>query len=111
MLSFLALSIILYLHVLGRAIVTVSLYNNTANLTCKHNNSEKAIYSDPPQISWKRNGIDVTGEVTIINTDPFQTVNMAVEDGDMVSCSIHLMTGGVKVEESDPIEIQYPVTG
>ena len=68
-----------------------------------------AIYSDPPRISWKRNGIDVTGEVTIINTELFQTVNMAVEDGDMVSCSIHLITGGV--EESNPIEIQYPLTG
>ena len=45
----------------------------------------------------------------IINTDPLQTVNMAVYDGDEVSCSIQLITGGV--EESDPIEIQYPVTG
>ena len=88
----------------------MSLYNNTANLTCNYNSElEDAIYSDPPQISWKRNGIDVTGEVIIINTDPLQTVNMAVYDGDEVSCSIHLITGGV--EESDPIEIQYPVTG
>ena len=89
----------------------MSLYNNTANLTCKYNNSEldDAIYSDPPRISWKRNGADVTGEVTILNTEPFQTVNMAVEDGDNVSCSIQLITGGV--EESDPIEIQYSVTG
>ena len=89
--------------------MSTSLYNNTATLTCKYNNSENTIYSDPPQISWKKNGINVTGEVTIINTDPFQTVNMAVDDGDEVSCSIHLITGGV--EESDPIEIQYSVTG
>ena len=82
--------------------------NNTATLTYKYNNSEDAIYSMPPQISWKRNGIDVTGEVIIINIEPFQTVNMAVEIGDNVSCSIHLITGGV--EESDPITIQYPLT-
>ena len=89
----------------------MSFDKNTAILTCNYNNSEleDAIYSDPPQIYWKRNGIDVTGEVIIINTDPFQTVNMAVDDGDEVSCSIHLITGGV--EESDPIEIQYPLTG
>ena len=93
-------SFILYSFYIERVIVSqVSLYNNTANLTCKYNNSKKAIYSDPPQISWKRNGIDVTGEVIIINTEPLQTVNMAVEDGDNVSCSIHLITGGV--EESD----------
>ena len=56
-----------------------------------------------------RNGTNVTSEVTIIITEPFQTVNMTVEDGDEVSCSIQLITGGV--EESDPIKIQYPVTG
>ena len=70
---------------------------------------ENAIYSDPPRVSWKRNGIDVTGEVTIINTEPFQTVNMAVDDGDNVSCLIHLRTGGV--EESDPLEIQSQFKG
>ena len=85
----------------------------TATLTCKHNNSELkdvySIYSDPPQISWKRNGINVTDEVIIINTDPFQTVNMAVDDGDNVSCSIQLIIGGV--EESNTEIIQYSVTG
>ena len=70
---------------------------------------KNAIYSVPPQIYWKRNGINVTGEVTIINTEPLQTVNMAVDVGDMVSCSIQLRTGGV--EESNTEIIQYSVTG
>ena len=88
----------------------MSFDNNTANLTCKYNNSvNNTIYSVPPQISWKRNGINVTGNVTIFNTEPLQTVNMAVDVGDNVSCSIHLIKGGV--EESDPIEIQYSITG
>ena len=93
-----------------RVIVTQVSFDNTATLTCKYHRMDHiTIYSDPPQISWKRNGADVTGEVTIINTDPFQTVNMAVEDGDNVSCSIQLITEGV--EESNTEIIQYSVTG